>query len=165
MQRKAKKRKSPEKVVIRLKLAQKQFLTDFLNKGQGKARLFKRAKVLLRLNEGISTSVIAKEVGYLSLAIRQIGKRFLTGGIESALYEKTRKGKPRLLSENQSNKIIAMVCSDPPEGYSRWSVKLIAQEARERKMVPKVGRETIRILLKTHDLKPWREKNVVRWQD
>jgi len=41
-------------------------------------------------------------------------------------------------------------------------VRLIAEEAVKRKLVQRVGRETIRILLQTHELKPWREKNVVR---
>ncbi len=54
-----------------------------------------------------------------------------------------------------------MVCSNPPEGRSRWTVRLIAEEAVKRKLVPRAGRETIRILLAGHDLKPWREKNVV----
>jgi hypothetical protein len=57
-----------------------------------------------------------------------------------------------------------MVCSEPPEGCARWTVRLIAQEAVKRRLVPKVGRETIRVLLESHDLKPWREKNVVRGQ-
>ncbi len=54
-----------------------------------------------------------------------------------------------------------MVCSDPPEGRARWTVRLVAEEAVKRRLVPRVGRETIRILLLNHDLKPWREKNVV----
>lgn len=55
-----------------------------------------------------------------------------------------------------------MVCSEPPEGRARWTVRLVVQEAIKRKLVPRVGRETIRILLLDHDLKPRREKNVVR---
>ena len=51
---------------------------------------------------------------------------------------------------------------EPPEGRARWSVRLIADEAVKRKLAPQVGRETIRILLQSHELKPWREKNVVR---
>ncbi len=57
---------------------------------------------------------------------------------------------------------MAMVCSDPPPGRARWTVRLIAVEAVKRKLAPKVGRATIRVLLLDHDLKPWREKNVVR---
>jgi hypothetical protein len=48
-----------------------------------------------------------------------------------------------------------MVCSNPPEGRARWTVRLVAQEAVKRRLVPRVGRETIRILLLAHDLKPW----------
>ena len=55
-----------------------------------------------------------------------------------------------------------MVCSPPPRGIARWSVRLIATEAVKRKLASQVGRETIRILLQSHALKPWREKNVVR---
>src|ERR1039457_7122191 len=47
-------------------------------------------------------------------------------------------------------------------GGARWTVRLLAEEAVKRKLVPRVGRETVRILLQSHDLKPWREKNVVR---
>ncbi len=50
----------------------------------------------------------------------------------------------------------------PPEGRARWTVRLLVEEVVKRKLVPRVGRETIRVLLETHDLKPWREKNVVR---
>jgi putative transposase len=53
-----------------------------------------------------------------------------------------------------------MVCSSPPEGRARWTVRLVAEEAVKRKLVARVGRETIRLLLLSHGLKPWREKNV-----
>jgi hypothetical protein len=55
---------------------------------------------------------------------------------------------------------MAMVCSDPPAGRARWTVRLVAAEAVKRQLAPKVGRETIRLLLLEHDRKPWREK---RW--
>ena len=80
--------------------------------------------------------------------------------MEAALYENQRPGAATVLDDSQKQRIIAMVCSDPPEGRARWTVRLVAQEAVKRKLVPRVGRETIRILLLSHDLKPWREKNV-----
>ena len=76
-------------------------------------------------------------------------------------YDKQRPGAQRLLDTKQGQRIIAMVCSDPPEGRARWTVRLSAEEAVKRKLAPKVGRETIRVLLLSHDFKPWREKNVV----
>jgi len=50
-----------------------------------------------------------------------------------------------------------MVCSLPLGGYVRWTVHLVAEQAVERKLVPQVG-QTVRILLLSHDLKPWRAK-------
>ena len=63
-----------------------------------------------------------------------------------------------MLDDRQKQRLIAMVCSSPPEGRARWTVRMVAEEAVKRKLVPRVGRETIRILLLSHDLKPWREK-------
>jgi hypothetical protein len=80
--------------------------------------------------------------------------------LERALYEKQRPGAAEVLDESQKQRLIAMVCSSPPEGRARWTVRLVAEEAVKRKLVPRVGRETIRVLLLSHDLKPWREKNV-----
>ena len=51
-----------------------------------------------------------------------------------------------------------MVCGSVPSGRARWTVRLIAEEAVKRKLAPQVGRETIRVLLESHELKPWREK-------
>ncbi len=93
-------------------------------------------------------------------AIRNVGRRYQQGGLDRALYEKQRPGAAEVLDDSQKQRLIAMVCSSPPEGRARWTVRLVAQEAVKRKLVPRVGRETIRILLLSHDLKPWREKNV-----
>ena len=93
-------------------------------------------------------------------ANRNIGRRYQQGGLDRAMYEKPRPGAAEVLDDSQKQRLIAMVCSSPPEGRARWTVRLVAQEAVKRKLVPRVGRETIRILLLSHDLKPWREKNV-----
>ena len=95
-------------------------------------------------------------------AIRKIAHRYREAGLERALYERPRPGPAEILEDAQKQRIIAMVCSQPPEGRARWTVRLVAEQAVKRKLVPRVGRETIRILLESHDLKPWREKNVVR---
>jgi putative transposase len=94
-------------------------------------------------------------------AVRSIAHRYEEGGLDRALYEKPRPGAVPLLSLAEKQRIVAMVCSDPPAGRARWTVRLIAEEAVKRKLVPRAGRETIRILLQDHELKPWREKNVV----
>ena len=110
--------------------------------------------------KGAGAPRIADVIPLTPQAIRKVGHRYEQGGLESALYEKQRPGAMSVLDDSQKQRIIAMVCSAPPQGRARWTVRLVAEEAVKRKLVPRVGRETIRILLLSHDLKPWREKNV-----
>jgi putative transposase len=129
------------------------------------ARTWRRIRVLELLDEGLSVRATAKAVGGYPREISRVGKRYLKGGLEMALSDDPRPKPPKMLDSPQEAAIVAMVCGPPPEGRARWTVRLVAEEAVERKIVDRVGRETIRIVLATHDLKPWREKNVVRPED
>ena len=138
-------------------------LNELLKCGIQPVRVVLRALALAHLADGASAPETARCVKKLtSKAVRVIAHRYKQGGLDRALYEKQRPGAAPLMSASERQRIIAMVCADPPEGRARWTVRLIAEEAVKRKLVPRAGRETIRILLESHDLKPWREKNVVR---
>ena len=137
-------------------------LAKLLSGGVQQVRVVLRALALLQLAKGASAPRISSVVPLTPQAIRKVGHRYQARRVGRALYEKQRPGAAAVLDDSQKQRIIAMVCSDPPEGRARWTVRLVAQEAVKRKLVPRVGRETIRILLLRHDLKPWREKNVVR---
>jgi transposase len=137
-------------------------LERLLSGGIQQVRVVLRAVALLQLAKGAAAPRIASAVPLTAQAIRKIGHRYQREGLERALYEKERPGAAALLEDSQRQRIIAMVCSDPPAGRARWTVRLVAEEAVKRRLVPKVGRETVRVLLLHHDLKPWREKNVVR---
>jgi putative transposase len=139
-----------------------QELRSLLKGGVQQVRVVLRALALLQLAEDVSAPQVAKTIPLTPQAIRRLGHRYQKAGLEGALYEKQRPGAAEVLDNNQRQRIIAMVCADPPEGRARWTVRLVAEQAVKRKLVPRVGRETIRILLLHHDLKPWREKNVVR---
>jgi len=130
--------------------------------GIEQVRVAMRAVALLRLGEGMGAPQIAAVLPLSRQSVRNIARRYEEGGLERALYDKQRPGAESLLSAKQRQRIIAMVCSDPPKGRARWTVRLVAEEAVKRRLVPRAGRETIRVLLESHDLKPWREKNVVR---
>jgi transposase len=139
-----------------------QELRALLKGGVQQVRVVLRALALLQLAENASAPQIAKVIPLTSQAIRRLGHRYEQAGLQGALYEKQRPGAAEVLDASQKQRIIALVCSNPPEGRARWTVRLVAEEAVKRKLVPTVGREAIRILLLHHDLKPWREKNVVR---
>jgi len=149
---------------LRIEVAKKdqKELEKMLSGGVQQVRAVLRAMALLQLAKGISAPRIAEFIPLTPQAIRKVGHRYLEGGFDHAVYEKERPGAISLLEDTQKQRIIAMVCAAPPEGHARWTVRLVAEQAVKRRLVPRVGRETIRVLLLSHDLKPWREKNVVR---
>ncbi len=149
------------KLTLTLSPEEKAVIKAILNRGKESVRVIKRARVLDLFDKGFTSPTISEYVGVTAETARRIGWNYLEGGLKRALYDLPRPGKERALTEKQANQIIACVCSDPPAGYSRWTIELLTEETKRRGIAPKIGRETIRILLKTHDLKPWREKNVV----
>jgi putative transposase len=149
---------------LRLKVPAKdrKELRELLSGGVQQVRVVLRALALSQLAKGVSAPRISAVIPLTPQAIRNVAHRYEKDGLERALYEKARPGAAEVLDDGQKQRIIAMVCSDPPEGRARWTVRLVVEEAVKRRLVPRVGRETIRVLLLHHDLKPWREKNVVR---
>src|SRR5580704_6376408 len=135
---------------------------EILRAGIQQVRVVLRAIALEQLSSGQAAPGVAKIVHLSPQAVRRIAHRYQQGGLDQALYERGGRGSKELLDLSEKQRVIAMVCSDPPAGLARWTVRLIAEEAVKRKLVPQVGRETIRVLLSSNDLKPWREKNVVR---
>ena len=143
----------------------KNALDRLLSSGVQQVRVVLRALALRQLGEGRSASEVAAFVGLTGKAVRAVARRYRDGGLERALYEKTRPGKKRLLDASTEQRIVAMACGAPPVGRARWSVRLMVTEAIKKKIVPQLGRETLRVLLESHELKPWREKNVVSAAD
>ena len=152
---------SYHRVYVHLRRKNREQLSEMLTKGRESAHVLRRASILRQLDSGQKAAQVAASVGVAAKTVRAVARRYEEEGLESALHEKPRPGKQRALDVGQSQRIIAMVCGPPPQGIARWSVRLIATEAVKRKLAPQVGRETIRILLQSHELKPWREKNVV----
>lgn len=154
-------RMSRPPLAFRLKPHDAKALERLLDGGVQQVRVVLRALALLQLDRGVSAPEVAEAVRLSAPAIRNIAQRYRTGGLARALYERARPGAAEVLAPSDKQRLIAMVCADPPAGAARWTVRLIAEQAVKRKVVPQVGRETIRVLLQSHDLKPWREKNVV----
>ena len=147
--------------IVHLSEFERAKLQALLRGGVHPARQVRRAQILLRLDQDPCVTHVSQVVGADLKTVRLVRNRYLDGGLANALEEKPRPGAEPLLTPEQSQAIIAMVCSPVPAGRDHWSATLIVEETLKRGIVPRVGRETIRVLLKNHDLKPWREKNVV----
>ena len=102
-------------------------LAELLSGGVQQVRVVLRALALLQLAKGASAPQIANVVPLTAEAIRSIGRRYQQGGLERALYEKQRPGAAEVLDDSQKQRLIAMVCADPPEGRARWTVRLVAE--------------------------------------
>lgn len=149
-------------IPIEIKSSDLNRVEQLLCAGFQQVRVVFRALALRQLGKGATAPRVAEGLPITAKAVRQIAHRYKKGGLERALYDRHRPGAKALLDDSQKQRIVAMVCGKPPEGRARWTVRLVAEEAVKRKLVPRAGRETIRVLLESHDLKPWREKNVVR---
>jgi hypothetical protein len=125
-------------------------------------RAWRRMRTLLLLDDGYSVSATARALGCYRRETARIGRRYLAGGLEHALCDDPRPTREPLLDSTQEAAVVAMVCGPPPEGRARWTVRLVAAEAVARGIAARLGRETARVALADHGLKPWREKNVVR---
>lgn len=148
-------------IKVKLKKKEKQTLQKLLSGGECKVRTMKRANVLLLMNNGLSSPKAAQGAQVSPETARAIVARYHDGGLKRALYDAPRPGNPPLLDEKTGNRIIALVCGPPPSGCERWTLRLIQREVIKKRIIKTIGQETIRQLLHSHDIKPWREKNVV----
>ena len=152
----------PLKWKVKLKADEKKQLAEMLSRGRESVRVIKRARILQILGEGKSAEKAAEAVGAGKTTAQDIRARYFEGGLKRALWEAPRPGKERVFKGRKEQQLVAMLCGPSPSGRARWTIRLAAEEAVERGIVADVGRETVRVVMNNHALKPWREKNVVR---
>lgn len=142
---------------LSLKKAELLAIKEFLKYEE--ARVIRRANILNCLHHGYSSSEISVILNIDQKTVVNVGNAYLQGGFDAALYDDERSGRPIDFDDRERSRIIAMVCTNPPDGAYRWTLDLIAEEAEKRKLVDRsISREQIRIILQEHDLKPWQEK-------
>jgi hypothetical protein len=124
------------------------------------ARTWRRILTLEHLDKGMSVLATAKAVGGYHREVKRVADRYNSAGLTAALADEPRPGAERMLDSVEEAAIVALVCGPPPDGHGRWTIRLITTEVMKRGIVKRVGRETIRVTLANHELKPWREKNV-----
>lgn len=146
---------------ISLTPKEKKLLSSIVTKGKHSARVFQRSQILLKANRRLKDEEIAEHLECTPQHVGRIRKRYCTVGLERALYDAPRSGKPKTFQKEDEMRIIAIACTKAPEGRGHWTGELLAEEAVKRGIVKKISKQKIWLLLKQHDLKPWREKNVV----
>jgi len=127
-------------------------------KGGTSARVIGRAYALSMRDKGLSVIEIADFVEITPRTVINICTTYDKSGLDRALHDDPRPGRPPDFDARVHTKIVATVCSDPPEGFDRWTLDLIKGKLEGDKTVESISDETIRLVLREHDLKPWQQK-------
>jgi transposase len=153
----------PRTNIVRLTNEDRQTLQHLTRKGKLSVRVLLRARVLLLLDQGKIDREVREAVGCSGGTVQNVCHRFCENTcIADALYDKPRPGQPKKVLPTHETFVVATACSKPPTGHSHWTVgALKAALLAAYEKLPSVSDERIRQILICHDLKPWREKNVV----
>ena len=133
---------------LRLSSKDRRVIAQIRSKGLHHAREVNRAHVLAALDNKISEAQIMQVLGVGRTVIWRTRAAYLEGGVEYAVFDVQRPGKPRQYDTDVEAQVTALACSTPPEGAKRWTLLLLEQAARAQPGMEQMSRETIRRLLK-----------------
>lgn len=122
------------------------------------AREINRAYALNMRDKGFSVIEISESLEVTPRTVINICTTYRESGLERALQDDPRPGRPPEFDARVESKIIATVCSDPPEGFDRWTLELLKERLESTGGIESIGKETIRVVLREHDLKPWLQR-------
>ncbi len=139
--------------------SQRDYLLELITSGTESARKLTRSRILLKADEGEFGPAYPdkdiKEAVEVSLpTIQRTRKTFVLEGLTAALTPKKRSkpSRPKKFDGEKEAHLIALVCSPPPEGFSRWTLRLLADKMVELHHFSSVSHETIRRTLKKTNL-------------
>lgn len=155
-----------KKYIVTLTEDERKTLSDLSSKGTQKSQKVLNALILLACDEGehqIESSTHEEMARVLHISMRKIDrvkKRFVEDGIDAALDRK--KGN-RIYSRKSDGDfeahLIALSCSEPPEGFARWSLRLLADKVVELDYIESISHETVRQVLKKTKSSPGNTKD------
>lgn len=134
-------------------------ISDIIKKGKNDARVIYRAHALNFRYKGLTLVEVADLLEITSRTVLNIEQNYEEFGLERALHDDSRPGTPIKFDDRVKSHIVAIVCSEPPEGFDRWTLELIQSKVEKDKLVDSISLESVRIILKEHDLKPWQQKS------
>lgn len=121
---------------------------EIRSKGVHHSREVNRAHTLSCLDRGIPESQIMDVLGIGRTAIWRTRAAYLQGGVELAVFDVARSGRPAQYDTDDEARVTALACSSPPEGHRRWTIVALERAARQEPGLSGVSRETIRRMLK-----------------
>jgi len=114
----------------------------------------KRCNVLLLADNSVGKPIIQDEIaariGISDVCVYQTIKGYCLSGLDYVLRRRKHEQPPRkpIVTGEDEARIIALACGEPPDGFSRWTVRLLTKRIVELEIIPSIGRETVRSVLK-----------------
>ena len=141
------------KYAVRLSVEERSRLNRQTMQGRIKVRQYKRMQILLLADEnhdngGKTDKAIAEQLAISPATVERTRRHYVENGLESALNEQPRSGRPREISGETRAQITALACSTPPEGYGRWSLRLLADKAVELAFIEHISHDAVGDILK-----------------
>lgn len=140
---------------VTLTKMERDFLTGIINKGKHKSQTYRAAYILLNTDKGeFATNVsINEEISKVLIVgmrtIDRVKKQFVEEGIEACLGRKpTTRTYERKIDGDAEAHLITIACSEPPKGFAKWSLRLLADKMVELNYVESLSHETVRSVLK-----------------
>ncbi len=140
-----------KRYIVRLTPAERESLETLVSKGKAAAYRIKHANILLKVDaDGAhwTDEQTAEAFSCHPNTVARVRRRFVEEGLEAALERKKRKYVPQVVDGEVEARLIALRYSEPPEGRARWTLRLLADKAVERGIVPAISHETVRQVLK-----------------
>jgi transposase len=154
------------KYKVNLTRAERSELVRLTVAGTIGVRKLNRAKTLLLADESQESDhktdkEIAEKLDISAATVERTRRSYVEGGLKEALNEKPRSGRPPVISGETRAQITALACSTPPEGYSQWSLRLLADKAVELDFLETISHESVgTILKKTLSNRTWSANGV-----
>jgi transposase len=125
-----------------------EYLRSFKRSAKRSQREYDRANILLSLHKGKKDIEIVDFLEVERTTVWRTRKKYLEEGIERALGERARSGQPKKYTQKHEAEVVALACSDAPEGRSRWTLQLLSQRLKDREGLRTITRESVRLILK-----------------
>lgn len=146
-----------KKYIVELDAQEREQLNGLITKGKASAQTILKARILLKADsgedgQGYSDTEIVEALDTSRRTVMRVREKLVTEGLEAALSRKKRETPPvaPIFDGERQAKLTALACSEPPEGFARWTIRLLAEHVVERRIVPAAHFNTVgRALKKT----------------
>lgn len=141
---------SRKKYTVDLTEDQRDELDDFISSGEHRTKVVTRARILLKVDDGWTDNDISEALDCSVSTVKRMRERFTEDGIAAMNRRDPDRTYERKLNGDEEARLIKLACSDPPEGFSQWSLRLLADELVVLEEIDheSISHETVRQVLK-----------------